>query len=291
MEKASIEPKGATMKARTTEIAAHPSRTIFAHTVNAALLVLALALAGCGGGGGGSAPAAVNSVSAVQTATPANSFSVTGDDYGMERPTYLAASKSSLGTVLRSAIAASMTDQNFRTLSRIDIPAGAAISTGVSYSLAAGSASTFPGTVYFFNGHQSTLLRTVGGTITFQAYGRNVGDRVAGSFSARVEDGNDTATPKASYTIAASFDFVTDSYGPVLPAPVSVTTAAATNYDANCASCHALGSHDPSASGASDLALKGGKLNGLFSADLPGHQGIRLSAAEIEGLKVLLNVN
>jgi len=280
------------MKAHTIETGL--IETAIRHSIRTALISLALFFAGCGGGGGGagSAPAAVNSVSsspAVQTA--ASSFTMTSDNYGMENATYLAASNSSLGTVLRAAIASSMTDQNFKTVSRIDIPAGAA-PAGV-YSLGAATASTpaFPGSLYFFNGHQSTLLRTVGGTITFTSYGSNSGDRISGSFSAVVEDGGDPSTPKASYTVAANFDFVTDSYGPVLPAPASAALAAAASYDANCASCHSLGSHDPTAASAPDLALKGGTMNGMFTADLPSHQGIRLAASDIKALKVLLNIN
>jgi hypothetical protein len=277
------------MKAHTIETARIETAT--RHGIRTALVSLALFFAGCGGGGGGSAPAAINSVSsapAVQTA--ANSFTMTSDSYGMENATYLAASKSSLGIVLRAAIASSMTDQNFKTVSRIDIPAGAA--AGV-YSLGAATAGTpaFPGSLYFFNGHQSTLLRTVGGTITFTSYGSNSGDRISGSFSAVVEDGGDPSTPKASYTVAANFDYVIDSYGPVLRAPASAALAAAASYDANCASCHALGSHDTTAASAPDLALKGGAMNGMFTADLPSHQGIRLAASDIKALKVLLNIN
>jgi hypothetical protein len=264
-------------------------------SVKAAVISLALIFAGCGGGGGGSAPAAVNTVPsnppALQTA--ANSLTVTSDDYGMDNATYLAASKSSVGIVLRAAIASSMTDPNFKTVSRIDIPAGTPLTSGGVYSLGPATAGTpaFPGNIYFFNGHQSTLLRTVGGTVTFRAYGSNSGDRISGSYSAVVEDGNDTSTPKASYTIAADFDFVTDSYAPVLPAPGSATLAASGSYEANCASCHALGSLDPTSAGAPDLALKGGRMNGMFSSEAPGHQGIRLAAGEVQALKVLLNIN
>lgn len=265
----------------------------FGMATKAAIVSLALALmAGCGGGGGaGNAPAAVNAAPASSTVqSAANSYTVTSDDYGLENATYLASTKSNLGIILRSAIATSMSDPGFKTVSRIDIAAGAAITPQTVYSLGSGGgAPAFPGNIYFFNGHQSTLLRTVGGTISFTRYGSNSGDRISGSYSAVIEDGNDPA--RATYSVAASFDFVTDSYGAVNPAPASLALAAQPGYQANCSSCHALGTLDPSAAGASDLALKGGRMNGTFNAGQPGHQGITLSANEIKTLKVLLNVN
>ncbi|GFO67207.1 hypothetical protein GMLC_07860 [Geomonas limicola] len=255
-------------------------------SAGAAVLLVSLLIAGCGGGGG--TPGAVNGVVPSVTPFTGNSYSVTTDNYGMTNPNYLAASTSTLGVVLRSALATSMSDPDFKTVSRIDIPAG--VAAHGSYSLGSGGSGTpaFPGTVYFFNGHQSTLLRTVGGSISFSSFGANPGDRVTGSFSAVVEDGSDSATPKATYTIAASFDFVNETAGAVLPAPAAAS-AAAPSYDAKCAACHALGSYDSTTQGASDLALKGGKLTSQFGSDLPGHQGVTLSQGELSGLKVLLN--
>lgn len=243
-------------------------------------------MAGCGGGGGGSAPAGVNTV---EPPVQGNSYTVTSDDYGLENATYLSSSKSNLGIVFRAAVASSLSDPEYKTVSRIDIAAGAAIAPQVTYSLAGGDAPAFPGNIYFLNGHPSTLLKTVGGTISFTRYGGNSGDRISGSYSAVVEDGNDPAKP--TFTVAGSFDFVTDSYGPVLPAPGSLALAAQPAYQSNCASCHALGSYDPSASGAPDLALKGGEMNAIFTAGQAGHQGVTLTANEIADLKVLLNTN
>ena len=218
------------MKAQTTQ-----SATIGMakrHGIKTAVLSLALLFAGCGGGaGGGSAPAAVSGVATsapAQTQAVANAFAMTSDNYGMQSATYLSSSKSSLGIVLRSAIASSMTDQNFQTVSRIDIAPGAAISAGSVFTLGATATSpAFPGNLYFLNGHPSTLLRTIDGSITFTAFGPNSGDRISGSFSAVIEDGNDSATPKARYTVAASFDFVTDSFGPVAGAAPAAALAAA----------------------------------------------------------------
>lgn len=242
-------------------------------------------MAGCGGGGGGSAPAGVNTS---EDPVPSNSYTVTSDNYGLENATYLSSSKSNLGIVFRAAIASSINDPAYKTVSRIDIAAGAAITPQVSYSLS-GAAPAFPGNLYFLNGHTSTLLRTIGGNISFTRYGGNTGDRISGSYNAVVEDDNDPAKP--TYNIAASFDFVTDSFGPVLPAPGSLALAAQPVYQSNCASCHALGSYDLSASGASDLALKGGGIDAAYTAGQPGHQGVTLSANEITNLKVLLNTN
>ena len=281
------------MNARTKPIS--PIEITSIHGIKAAILSLALLLAGCGGGGGGGAPATVNGVTtspAVQTQASANAFSTTSDQYGMQNATFLCSSKSPLGIVFRAAVASSLTDQNFKTVSRIDIAPDAAISTGTSYSLGALTAANrlFPGNIYFLNGYPSTRLTTVDGTISFTNFGANSGDRISGSYSAVVEDGNDSSTPKARYTIGANFDFTTDSYGPV-PNANSDALAAISSYDANCASCHALGSHDTTTTGAGDLALKGGKLGALFSADQPGHQAIRLAASDISALKVLLNSN
>ena len=208
----------------------------------------------------------------------------------MQSASYLACGKSSLGIVLRAAIASSMTDPNFQTVSRIDISPNAAIGTGSDYSLGGATAGNpFPGDVLILNGHPSTLLKTVGGTIHFTAYGSNSGDRISGSYSAIVEDDNDPAKP--TYTIAAQFDLVTDSDGPVLPAPPA-SSLAATSYAANCATCHSLGNYDTTASGgAPDLALRGGQMNGIFTPGQASHQGLQLAAGEITALKVLLNSN
>jgi hypothetical protein len=280
------------MKAQTRKSAAPTAAA--RNGIKTAILSLALLFAGCGGGGGGNAPAAVNGVVASQPAqvqAAANAFTVTSDNYGMQSATYLSSSKSSLGIVLRSAIASSMTDQNFKTVSRIDIAPNAAISTAKSYSLGAATAASpvFPGNLYFLNGHASTLLKTVDGTISFSAFSGDSGGRITGSFSAVVEDDNDPA--KARYTIAANFDLTTDSFGPLASASPVQAAASSAGYDAKCASCHALGGYDTTASGAGDLALKGGKLSALFSPDQTGHQGIRLAASDISALQILLNSN
>ena len=254
---------------------------------------LFLLQAGCGGGGGSSSPSVTAVVPAGQLQPSANAFKVVSDDYGVEQATYLSATRSGTSLVLRAAVANGMTDPDFRTVARIDVLDPQAVSASGVYSL--GSATPgpapFAGSLYIFNGHQSTLLRTIGGTISFTAFGADSGSKISGSYSAIVEDGNDNTLPKATYTIAGTFDFALDSVGPVLPAVAPVAPNAAIQYQANCASCHALGSLDPNGNGAPELALKGGEMNGRFSAELPGHQGITLSAADIGDLKVLLNVN
>ena len=94
----------------------------------------------------------------------------------------------------------------------------ASITFSIVFTVCASAVVLFPdGTVNFFNGDQSTLLRTIGGTITFKNFGNNAGDRISGSLNLIIEDCNPASTPKPSYSIAADFDFITDSYGPVLP--------------------------------------------------------------------------
>jgi len=273
-----------------------PLETTTRKAAGAAALLLGLLLAGCGGGSGsGGAPAAVNSAntnsSAPQAQAAASSFAITADDYGMENATYLSATSSVNGIALRAAVASSMTDPNYQTVSRIEISDPSALSAGRTYSLgtATASAPAFPGSVYFFNGHQSTMLQTVGGTITFDSFGSSPGQTISGSFTAQVVDGGDSA--KASYTITASFSFTTGNFGPVLPAATPVPAAASSLYAANCASCHALGSLNPSQVTGPDLSLKGGELNALFAAGVAGHKGITLASNEISALKILLNVN
>ncbi|MBU5612070.1 hypothetical protein [Geomonas azotofigens] len=251
----------------------------------AALGLALILIAGCGGGGGGTNPTGINTSN---DPAAANSYTVTSDQYGLERATYLSSSVSNLGIVFRVAIATSLNDPDYKTISRIDVAPGASITTQTTYSLGNGGAP-FPGSLYFLNGHPSTLLRTVGGTITFSRYGGNSGDRISGSYSAIIEDDNDPAKP--TYTIAAGFDFVVGSGGAVLSAPASLALAAQPVYQAQCASCHSLGSYDATASGAPELALKGGEVPAKYSAGQPGHEGVTLSAAEISALQVLCNTN
>lgn len=277
------------MKLQNTETAR--IRIAAANGFRTAVAAVALIVAGCGGGGGGgNSPVAVDTV---QPPAAANAFTVTGDSYGMQSATYLSSTKSTLGLVLRAAIATSMTDPDFRTVARIDIPNPAAVSAGTVYALGAGTPGlpAFPGTVYFFNGHPSSLLQTTGGTISFTSYGTGAGQTVAGSFSADILDGSDSAIPKGSYTVSADFSFGTGSSAAVSPAPSPVPAGAAESYSAGCASCHTLGSLDTAAGSGGEVGLKGGKLGAMFPSNGAGHQGIALSAAQVTALKVLLNAN
>ena len=255
--------------------------------LKAAAFWFALMAAGCGGGGG-SAPAALDTET---QGTGGTSFTITSDDYGVQKPTYLAATKGSNGLTLRAAIASSMTDVEFRTVARIDIAHPAQVAAGASYSLGGTDAGlpSFPGTLHVFNGHPSTMLRTTGGTIAFTSYGTNPGEPVSGSFRATILDEN--TAPAASYTIAATFSYRTGEYGPILPAPVPVPPEASSIYSSRCASCHTLGVSDATSGTAPDLALKGGHLEALFSPGRAGHHGVTLAAEEVSALKVLLNAN
>jgi hypothetical protein len=188
---------------------------------------------------------------------------------------------------MRAAIAGSMVDPNFSTVFRIDIVQSEQIVGPGSYTL---GVSGSPVEILFFNGHRSSLLNTVSGSITFTSYGVKSGDVVAGNFETVVEDQNPDAVPRPTYAFKGSFHFVVNTHGALVPTLSPVPAGATGNYNEKCASCHALGSLDySSAGGAPDLALEGGRVPGKFTADVPGHNGITLNAEAIQGLKVLLN--
>lgn len=251
-----------------------------------------LALSGCGGGGG-SQPVAQNtgSTSPAPAESARNSYALTEDTYGLQNATFMAATRNDASIVLRAAIATSMTDPDFTTVFRIDITQPTQLSGPGSYAIGGDGAAmpAFPGEILVFNGHQSSLLHTVSGTITFTSCGRNSGDVLAGNFAITVEDGNSAVLPPPAYAIKGNFSFVLDTFGALIPAISPIPVAAAGYYDAKCASCHALGSYDPTAAGAPDLALKGGELPGRFIPDQPGHDAITLSATEIRDLMIFLN--
>ena len=209
----------------------------------------------------------------------------------MQNATFMSATDSNGSFVLRAALASSMTDPNFTTIFRIDILRPSSISGNSTYSIGGNNTSgfQFPGEILFFNGHKSSLLNTVSGSITFTSYGTNSGDVVAGSFAVLVGDQNSTSRPV--YSVKGNFSFVLNTSGVLVPTPSPVPAAATAVYDAKCASCHALGGYDSFSAGASDLALKGGRLPGKFTAGVAGHNNITLSAIEMSDLKVLLNAN
>ncbi|HJV35337.1 hypothetical protein [Geomonas sp.] len=195
--------------------------------VGALAISLPLLLTACGGGGG-TQPSGITTTpsGSPSTHSPAvsSSFAFTADGYGMLHPTFLCASQSSLGLVLRAAIASTLTDPNFQTVIRIDITDACQLVPGGSYSLGGATAggTPFPGQIYFFNGHPSTLLQSTAGTITFSSIGKNTGDPIAGSFTAVVQDNGSSATPKPTYTIAATFSFSAEGAGPIVAqAPLS----------------------------------------------------------------------
>jgi hypothetical protein len=215
---------------------------------------------------------------------------VTEDGYGLQNSTFLTSSQSNGIFVMRAAIASADTDPNFRTVFRIDISSPAQIMANRTYTIGGGSGSLlFPGEILFFNGHQSTLLHTTGGTITFTDFGTRAGDLIAGNFAVTLADGYSTAAPQPAYTIRANFRFILNAAGPVSPAPSPVPPGSLASYDAKCSSCHALGTLDPSAESAPDLALKGGLIDSRFTPAVAGHQGIALTASEARGFKVIMN--
>ena len=250
---------------------------------------LIMSLAGCGGGGGGGAQPAGVSIPP-QSAPSVNSVTVREDTYGLQNTTFLTSSQGNGSLVLRAAIASSVNDPGFRTLFRIDISAPSAVAAAGTYRVGNGTGLLpFPGEILFFNGHQSTLLQTIGGTITFTSYGRNAGDLIAGNFTVTIADGYSLLSPAPAYTISADFRFVLASSETVSPAPSPVPAGSLSAYSAKCGSCHALGSHDLVAESAPDLSHKGGLMEEKFSPDVSGHQGITLAANEIRGLRVLFN--
>jgi hypothetical protein len=258
-----------------------------------ALACSVITCAGCGGGSGapGSTGAAPSSTTARSDGS-GGSFLITSDDYGVENPTYLSATRSGAALILRAAVASSMTDPDYATVFRIDISDPGAVGISGSYSLGpATPAAPFPGALYLFNGHHSTLLQAVGGTISFDTYGTSPGDSISGSFDLIVLDAGDSAVPSRGYRVAGSFSFISGNYGPILSAPVPVPAGAGNLYLGRCAPCHSLGSFDPSRENGPELGLKGGRLDALYRTGSAGHQGIALAPAEVAALKILLNVN
>ena len=260
---------------------------VIAQTVFSTTLIMALA--GCGGGGGGSAQS-TGASNAVSTNPTVSSVSVLEDGYGLQNPTYLTSSQSNGIFVMRAAIASANTDPNFRTVFRIDVAKPALIERSGTYQIGGkGSLPPFPGDILFFNGHQSTLLYTASGTITFTDFGTHAGDLVAGEFAVDLVDGYSSMTPQPRYTIRVNFRFVLDASGQVDPAPLPIPSVGLASYGEKCSSCHALGGMDTTAELAPDLALKGGNIDYRFTPGMIGHQGITLTANEVKGLKCVLN--
>jgi hypothetical protein len=249
------------------------------------------ALSGCGGGG--AEPVAENTLatSPPPAESARNSYALTEDAYGLQNATFMSATRNDASIVLRAAIATSMTDPNFSTVFRIDIPQPTQVSGPVSYAIGGDGATIpkFPGEILVFNGHKSSLLNTASGTITFTSYGKNSGEVLAGNFAITVEDHNSAILPRPAYTIKGNFSFVLNTFGALIPATSPVPAAADGYYNAKCASCHALGSFDLTTIGAPDLALKGGEIAARFTADQPGHDDVTLSASEIRDLMIFLN--
>lgn len=254
--------------------------------------VVIMALAGCGGGGG-SLPTGSSATSSPTSnpASSANSVTVTEDSYGLQNPTYLTSDQGSGTFIMRAAIASADTDPNFRTVFRIDVFSPAVIARNGIYRI--GSAGSglpgFPGEIQFFNGHQSSLLRTVEGTVTFTDFGMHSGDLIAGNFVVTIADGYSAIAPQPLYSVKANFSFTLNASGPAVPTQSPVPAGSLACYTAKCSSCHALGTLDPVAESAPGLPFTGGSIEGRFTPDVTGHQGITLTASEIRGLKVLLN--
>jgi len=74
------------------------------------------------------------------------------------------------------------------------------------------------------------------------------------------------------------------------PAPAPTPTTGQGVYDADCASCHRLGTYDTSGS-APNLSGDGSLVSGKYTAGVSGHKGVTLTATEISNLKTFLNSN
>ncbi|HTY20427.1 MAG TPA: hypothetical protein VMC44_02205, partial [Geobacteraceae bacterium] len=227
---------------------------ILISAINAIML-----LGGCGGGDGGGVGSAGKENQSYEALTSSestafNSYSLSADNYGLQNATFLSATNSNGLFVMRAAIAKSMADPDFRTVFRIDVLKPQLINGHSPYAI--GGADS-PVEVLFFNGHKSTLLNTVSGSIYFSSFGVKSGDVVAGNFNAVVEDDN-FDIPRPTYSIRVNFSFVVNSSAAVVPTQNPVPPEATAYYDAKCGSCHSLGSHDTANSdGAPDLAQKG----------------------------------
>ena len=251
-----------------------------------------LALNGCGGGGSDESGNAVvtessesavvmessdNVVASASSNSAGNSYLLTEDTYGLQNATFMSATNSNGLFVLRAAIASKMTDPNFTTVFRIDI---LKISGPGTYAVGVANAKVG---ILFFNGHRSTLLNTISGTIKFTSYGAKSGNVVAGSFAVVVQDQNSISRP--TYPVKGNFRFVVNTSGVLMPTPTPVPAAASEVFNANCASCHSLGIYGS----ATDLALKGGEIGSNKYADVPEHKDITFKEPEISYLKILLN--
>jgi hypothetical protein len=136
-----------------------------------------------------------------------NSYALTEDTYGLQNATFMSATRSDASIVLRAAIATGMTDPDFTTVFRIDIPQPTQVSGPGSYAIGGDGATIpkFPGEILVFNGHKSSLLNTASGTITFTSYGKNAGEVLAGNFAITVEDQNSDTMPRPAYAIKGNF--------------------------------------------------------------------------------------
>jgi hypothetical protein len=254
-----------------------------------------LALNGCGGGGSDESGNAVvtessesavvmessdNAVASASANSAGNSYLLTEDSYGLQHATFMSATNSNGLFVLRAAIASKMTDPNFTTVFRIDILKLQQINGPGTYAIGVPNAKVG---ILFFNGHRSTLLNTISGTIRFTSYGAKSGNVVAGSFAVMVQDQNSISRPK--YSVKGNFWFVVNTSGVLKPTPTPVPAAASEVFNANCASCHSLGIYGS----ATDLALKGGEIGSNRYAGVPEHNDITLKEPEISYLKILLN--
>ncbi len=178
------------------------------------LLALCVAVAcfvlnGCGSGGTGD-----SSVQAAgDTPSPAvsikNSYALTLDTLSLKRADFMAATNENGVFTLRTAIADGVNDPDFVDVIRIDILKPEQITAPCTYIVGdTANAAISPCDIIIFNGEKSTMLNTVGGTVSFTSFGMKTGDVIAGAFTVQVEDDGSALDVKPLHTVCGTFSFV-----------------------------------------------------------------------------------
>ncbi|HTG01812.1 MAG TPA: hypothetical protein VK654_14620 [Nitrospirota bacterium] len=189
--------------------------------------MLSIGTMACGGGGGGGAPqgvasaATTTSQSASDTQHYANSWVVTLDEYGLQKPTFYYSTCNDAFWSIQANIAESVWDPNFKTIMRIDIlrseTNGVPNIGGKSYSIEAqGLYEKFPGEFLVFNGQRSVLKKVESGTLSFSPASSLDGD-IIGEFDVVLTDYDSPTTPAPQYHLQGTFDFRMGTYGPAGP--------------------------------------------------------------------------
>jgi hypothetical protein len=173
------------------------------------IAVTCFAVNGCGSGGTGDGSVQATSDTPAPAMAAKNSFVLTQDTLRLKSANFMAATNENGVFTLRTAIAYSMNDPDFVDVIRIDLLKPEQIYAPRTYMVGENGNSTIsPCDIIVFNGEKSTLLNTVGGTVSFSSFGMNTGDLVAGNFAVQVEDDGSALDVKPVHTISGTFSFV-----------------------------------------------------------------------------------